>query len=428
MTRQRIVIIGAGFSGVSVASALLEREPAGSLKIDVLEREARGNCDRFELVRALRGEMEPELLQRPAPAWFADRGIDYHPGADVHLVDRVRRRVHSAGLALPYDKLIFANGSSPYLPSIKGLVRADGSLHHGVFKFHTLADVEALSGASVWARRAAVLGGGPVGLEIAEALARRGIEVHVFHSGQRLMRGQLDEAAAGLVKNKLTALGVQVHFGARVTALEGQHALEQLVLSDGQRFACDIMVLSAGLQPNTWLAFQCGLSVERGILVEGRMRSLDDFDVHALGECAQWRGSIQALPQQISDQAQVIADHITTRHSERRYVGLRRAALYQVLGLNMSTLGNPDVRETDDVVQLGEPSRDRYKKVVLRNGHLVSAILLGDVRQANNLAELYASNARLTREAQHQLFALSVPSGARLSQPPSSLSKSGTSG
>jgi nitrite reductase (NADH) large subunit len=414
----RVVIIGAGLSGVSVASALLERAPAGKLKIDVLEREPRGNCDRFELLRALRGEMTPEQLLRPAPAWFTDRGIDYHPGAEVHLVDRVRRRVYSDGLSLPYDKLIFANRSSPYLPSIQGLVQSDGSLHRGVFKLHTLQDVEALGGATRWARRVAVLGGGPVGLEIAEALARRGVEVHVFHTGQRLMNGQLDEAAAGFLKTKLTASGVQLHFGARVTALRGDQTLTGMQLSDGALFDCDAVVLAAGLQPNTWLAFQCGLSVERGIEVEGRMRSLDDFDVHALGECAQWRGSIQALPQQIAEQAQVIAEHLTTRHSQRRYLGSRGGAFYQVLGLNLSTLGSPEARDTDDVVQLGEPSRNRYKKVVLREGRVVSAILLGDIRQAGNLAELYASNARLTREAQHQLFALSMPSGARLSQPP----------
>jgi nitrite reductase (NADH) large subunit len=406
---ERIVIIGGGFAGVSVAKALLAKAEPGALRIELLEREPGGACDRFELLRALRGETRGPDGARVDPAWLVERGVHYHPGAPVHLIDRFRRVVQAEGMALPYDRLVLATGSSPYLPSIHGLLQTDGSLHPRLFTLHTLRDGELANRAIDSAKRVAVLGGGRFGIEVTEALCRRGLAVHLFQLGSRLMSAQLDQAAAALLKSMLEAVGAQVQLGARACGVEPRSHGLTLLFRDGDRFECDVALLAAGTQPNTWLAYQCGLAVERGVVVESRMRSLDDFNVYALGECAQWRGAVHALPEQIVDQAQVIAEHITSAHSQRRYRGFRQAALYQVLGLNLTTLGRPESRDHEDVVQLQEPSRSRYKKMVLCDGRLVGAILMGDVRQAANLSRLYDSNARLSREAQHRLFDLMVP-------------------
>jgi nitrite reductase (NADH) large subunit len=409
MVAERIVIIGGGFAGVSVAKALLARAGPGALRIALLEREPGGACDRFELLRVLRGEAYLPDSARFEPAGLVERGVHYHAGAPVHLIDRFRRVVQADGMAVPYDRLVLATGSSPYLPSIHGLLQADGSLHPRVFTLHTSRDGELANRALDGAKRVAVLGGGRFGIEVVEALCRRGLDVHLFQLGTRLMNGQLDQAAAALLKSKLEAVGAQVQLGACASAVEPRSQGLTLLFRDGKRFECDVALLAAGTQPDTWLAYQCGLAVERGVVVESRMRSLDDFNIHALGECAQWRGVVHALPEQIVDQAQVIAEHIVSSHSQRRYRGFRQAALYQVMGLNLTTLGRPESRDDEDVVQLQEPSRSRYKKMVLRDGRLVGAILMGDVRQAANLSRLYDSNARLPREVQHRLFDLVVP-------------------
>jgi nitrite reductase (NADH) large subunit len=429
MTALRIVVVGGGFAGASVARALVERAAPGALRIDLLEREPGGACDRFELLRALRGEVPVSSRPRFDPSWLVERGLSYHVGTTVHLIDRPRRVVQATGMALPYDRLILATGCSPYLPSIRGLLRADGSLPPRIFTLHTLRDGEAASVALASARRVAVLGGGAFGIEVVEALCRRGLEVHLFQLGARLMSSELDDAAASLLQAKLAAAGAEVHLQARAVALESRPSSLALGFRDGSELEFDVVLLAAGVQPDTWLAYQCGLSVERGIVVEGRLRSLDDFSVHALGECAQWRGRVYALPEQIAEQAQVIAEHILDPHSPRRYHGLRQAALYQVMGMNVTTLGRPEARLDEDVVQLQEPSRSRYKKVVLRDGRLVGAILIGDVRHASSLSRLYDSNARLPREAQHRLFDLAVPADQRESVlPPPSPSKSDDEG
>jgi nitrite reductase (NADH) large subunit len=182
-----------------------------------------------------------------------------------------------------------------------------------------------------------------------------------------------------------------------------------LSLSDGAEVECDLVVLAAGYQPETWLAFQSGLSVERAIVVDGQLRSIDDPGAYALGECAQWRASIHGTPEQIAQQAEVIAEHLTVRHSERRYLGLRQPSLYRVLGLPLATMGAPETHDGDDVAQLSEPGRARYKKVVMHSGRLVSAILLGDLRHIDRLRRLYMASAPLSPEEQARLFDLSIP-------------------
>jgi nitrite reductase (NADH) large subunit len=409
MAKQRVVVIGSGLAGASVVQALLARPEAHELRIDLLGAEPQGAFDRGELSRLLVDASAS--IVRFEPEWFRERGVAFHAGARARLVDRPRRQVHADGVTLAYDKVVFATGSVPYLPGIRNLLLDAGRLHPGVFTFRSIADCLHLQAALSRARRVAVLGGGPMGLEVASALSQRGVEVHLLHSSQRLMSGQLDDAAARILKAEMEALGTEVHLGKRVVAVLGDGSLTGLSLSDGSTLACDAVVIAAGFQPETWLAFQCGLTVERAIVVDGQRRSIDDSNAYALGECAQWRASIHGTREQIAEQAEVIAEHLTTRSSQRRYLGTRQASLFQVLGMPLATMGAPESRDGDDVAQLSEPGRSRYKKVVMHSGRLVSAILLGDLRQAESLNKLYTKSTPLTAEEQSRLFDLWVPGG-----------------
>ncbi len=409
MAKERIVVVGCGLSGASVVDALLSRAEPDAFKIDVLSSETHGAYDRFDLPKVLDGSAAPADIIRYDRAWFEERGVPLHSGCSARFVDRFRRHVQADGLVLPYDKLVLATGSTAYLPAIFNLLRADGNLHHGAFTFRTLSDCHALGAAVSTMRKVAILGGGPLGVELSRALARRGAEVHVFHVGKRLMRGQLDDSGASILKAELQALGAHVHFGLRATRLLGDGQLRGVGFSDGTSFDCDAVVVAAGFQPDTWLGFQCGLTVERGIMVDSHMRSVDDLNVYALGECAQWRASIHGSPPQIAEQAQVIADHLVSRYSEHRYLGQRSALKYELAGLELCTMGAPESSDGDDVALLFGPGRARYKKVVVRHGRLVSAILIGDLRQASSLGRLYSASTPLTPDAQNRLFDLCVP-------------------
>jgi nitrite reductase (NADH) large subunit len=419
VAKERVVIIGGGLAGASVVRAIRARADASTLKVDLLSTEAQGAYDRFDLPEVLDGRRRATDIIRYDAAWFASQAVQLHERTQARYIDRYRRQVHADELRLPYDKLVLATGSSAYLPSIQNLLLKDGQLHHGAFTFRTLADVSALDAALSTMRRVVVLGGGPLGLSLVAALRRRNAEVTLLHVGPRLMSGQLDEQGSRLLRRAVEALGATVHFGRRARALLGDGQLRGLSFHDGSELECDAVVLATGFQPDTWLGFQCGLSVERGIAVDGNLRSPDDSHVYALGECAQWRASIHGAPEQIAEQAEVIAEHVTQRHAERRYLGVRTVSRFRLAGLELASLGCPVSEDGDDVAQLYEPGRARYKKVVVRKGRLVSAILLGDLRQAVRLGRLYDSAAPLSADTQAQLFDLSLPASSDAEDDPS---------
>lgn len=403
MAKERVVVIGGGLAGANVARAIRARRDPSEVKVDVLSSEGQGAYDRFELPQVLEGRRSERELLRYDAAWFEASGVALHVRKQARYVDRYRRQVHADDFALPYDKLVLATGGTAYLPPIFNLLLKDGKLHHGAFTFRTLADCRLLDAALTTMRRVVVVGGGPLGSSLVTALARRGAEVTLLQLAPRLMRGQLDEAASYLLRRELEALGAKVVFGRRVRRLLGDGQLRGLGFQDGGELECDAVVLAAGCQPDTWLAYQCGLSVERGIAVDGNLRSPDDLNVYALGECAQWRSSIHGAPAQLVEQAEVIAEHVAHRGSERRYMGLRTPSRFEVAGIELASMGSPHSEEGDDVAQLSEPRLLRYKRIVLRRGRLVSAILLGDLRKVTSLSRWFDSAAPLTPEAQTEL-------------------------
>jgi nitrite reductase (NADH) large subunit len=233
----------------------------------------------------------------------------------------VRTVYGSDGAAEHYDKLVFATGSSPYFPPLMNLFDANGQRLAGVTGFRTLADCSAITALAAESRRVAVIGGGLPALEAARGLAGNGREVHLIHSGSQLMNPLLDEYAGQVVERLVERAGIQVHLNRAVRSLIGQRRVSGLVLSDGSSMDCELVVLSTGLIPNTWLAYQCGLTVERGIAVDNQLRSLDDSNVYALGECAQIRDRVHGSKDAIVEQARVVAAQLLGSDSSARYHG-----------------------------------------------------------------------------------------------------------
>jgi nitrite reductase (NADH) large subunit len=227
----------------------------------------------------------------------------------------------------------------------------------------------------------------------------------LIHNGSRLMSQQLDEYVGENLRRLVENAGIRVHLNRTVRALTGQRRVSGLVLSDGEVVNCELVVVSVGLIPNTWLAYQCGLTVERGIAVDNRLCALDDSHVHALGECAQLRDRIHGSEDAIVAQAQVIAEQLTKHDSSARYRG-QSGMCMTVMGMNVATIGNIHAADAQDtIIESREPARGQYRKIVVRDRRVVGAVLMGDLSAFEALRAAFESNARLADSELTELLA-----------------------
>ena len=406
MPRQRLVVIGNGMAGARVVEEVLARGGAERFKIAIFSDEANGSYDRMQLADVMNGSRDASEIVLHSSAWYRENQIQLNGEQRALLVSRPARTVYGqGGVAEPYDQLVFATGSSPYFPPLENLFDASGERLSGVTGFRTLADCSAIATLAAESRHVAVIGGGLLALEAARGLAGRGCEVHVIHSGAQLMNQHLDEYAGHIVQRLVERAGIHVHLQRTVRALSGQRRVNGVVLCDGTVMDCELVVVSAGLIPNTWLAFQCGLTVERGIAVDHRLRSLDDRKIHALGECAQLRDRVHGSKEAITEQARVIAEQLVGSDSNAFYRGQCGVTL-KVMGLSVAAIGNVHAATAQDqIAEQRDPARNQYKKVVLRDRRVLGAILLGDVSAFSVLSRAFESNARLSDVELAQLLA-----------------------
>ena len=406
MPKQRLVVIGNGMAGARLVEEVLARGGAEQFEIAIFSDEANGSYDRMRLADVMNGSQDArEILLRDF-AWYKDHGIQLNAGQRALIVSRAARTVYgSTGTAEPYDQLVFATGSSTYFPPLQNLFHVDGHRLAGITEFRTLADCATISALASESRRVVVIGGGPLALEAARGLVGSNREVHLIHSGSQLVSELLDEHAGEIVLRLVENAGIRVHLNRAVRALIGERRVGGVVLSDGAVMDCELIVVSAGLIPNTWLAYQCGLTVERGISVDNRLCSLDDRRVHALGECAQLRDRVHGSEDAIVVQARVIAAQLVEGDSSAHYRAPSGVCM-RVMGTNVAAIGNISAIEAQDqLATFHEPTRGQYRKLVLRDRRLVGALLLGDVSALPTLTAAFESNARLSELELKELFA-----------------------
>jgi nitrite reductase (NADH) large subunit len=291
---------------------------------------------------------------------------------------------------------------------MEGFSGATGGFKSGVFVFRTLDDCAGMIGYAARVGTAAVIGGGLLGLEAARGLLARGLQVHVVHLRTHLMEQQLDPPAGDLLKQTLEKMGVQIHLEKETAAILGDDQVAGLVFRDGSALSCGMVVVSAGIRPNAGLAGQCGLAVERGIVVTDELRAITDPDVYAVGECAQHRGKLYGLVAPLWEQASVLADRLTERNPAAVYTGSRVSTKLKVMGIELAVMGDAEPSHPgDEVVTYMEPSRGIYKKLVVRSGRLGGAILLGDGSSAPSLLQTFDRESPLPERRAELLF----PSG-----------------
>ena len=383
--KQRLVVIGNGMAGAKFVQELLARDGGKQFDIVVFGEERYGNYNRILLSSVVAGSHEPKDILLNSIAWYAENGVTLHAGLRVECIDREQKIVRSAGgIQEPYDKLVFATGSRPFVPPIGGLPGI------GVFTFRTLDDAFQIMEHAAQARKVFVVGGGLLGLEAARGLLNRGLEVHVIELMPYPMSIQLDPAAGAVLRSTLEKMGIQFHLGKSITSAIGAIKIEGVTLSDKTTESCDMLVISAGIRPNVEIAKQAGLAVERGILVGDDLACVNDSSVFAVGECMQHRGQTYGLVTPGSEQAKVLADRLSGAKPLAAYTGSNISTTLKVMGVDLAVLGDKEPKgDTDLVFTYSDAQHGIYKKVILREGLLAGAILLGDCTAAPRLLRTF---------------------------------------
>jgi nitrite reductase (NADH) large subunit len=406
-------------AGARLVEDLLTRGGGSQFEIVMFGDEPYGNYNRILLSGVLAGTHHaPDIFINPL-AWYEENNITLHAGVRVERIDRAARQVISAGgIIEDYDKLVIATGSSAFVPPVEGLCRSEeennsasfnsqSAFKDGVFVFRTLDDCDGMAKYAESAQRAVVIGGGLLGLEAAHGLLNRGLETHVVHLMNHLMEVQLDNQAGRMLRRAMEQMGVTVHLEKQTTAILGNGHVTGLQFSDGSTLDCDMVVISAGIRPNAQLAREAGLKVERGIVVDDAMTT-DDPNIFAVGECAQHRGVTYGLVAPLWEQTAVLADRLSGRRPQASYTGSKLSTKLKVMGVDLAVMGQKEAEHDDDeIVQYSEPSRGVYQKLIVREGRLAGAMLLGDTSAAAGLLQAFDRAAPLPDNRSEMLFALS---------------------
>lgn len=395
-----VLVVGNGMAGARVAQEVHRRGG----HVTVLGAESAPAYNRVLLSDVLAGR------RRAADTALTGPPVPRHLGVRVVDIDRAARTVSCidsdrASSAFAYDHLVLATGSEPVVPPVHGIAGPDGTLLPGVFVFRTLADCAAIADAVGRARRAVVVGGGLLGLEAARGLLGHGLAVEIVHGGAYLLDAQLDPLGGAVLRRAVHALGVGVQLGAVATAVTGTRSVTGVTLADGRHVAGDLVVLACGVRPRTDLARRAGLEVERGIVVDDRLRTCD-ADISAVGECVQHRGAVYGLVAPAWEQAAVLAEVLAGRPAA--YTGSRPVARLKALDLDVAAMGEvtPELADTGEgleVVQYADPARHVYSKLVLRDEVLVGAVLLGDLSPVGRVTQAFDRRSRV-RDPRTLLF------------------------
>jgi len=382
--RERLVIVGSGMASGRMLEHLCAAAP-DAFDVTLFGAEPHGNYNRIMLSPVLAGEENFGDIVTHDTDWYAKRKIACRFRETVTKIDRERKVVLSRNGETPYDKLVIATGSVPFVLPIAG------KDFPGVVAFRDHNDVQAmLAAAEKPGANAVVIGGGLLGLEAAAALKKRGMNVVVLHLMGHLMELQLDPMAGGYLQQELEQRGIKIHFRAQTKAILGNERVEAVLLDDGTLYPADLVVMAAGIRPEVRIARDAALYVERGIVVDDGMRTSDP-DILALGECAEHRDRCYGFVEPLYEMAAVAAQ--TLLGKEARFQPAKTATNLKVTGVHVFSAGDFTGAENCEPILLSDPSGGIYKKFVLRDDKLIGTVLFGDTADGAWYLDLIRSGA-----------------------------------
>ena len=384
---QRIVVIGNGMVGHRFCERVAELDPSRRPSLCVFGEEPRPAYDRVHLSEFFSGRGAEEL-SLTTREWYAERGFELHLGQEITEIDLGQHRVKTrGGMAAPYDHLVLATGSTPFVPPIPGVDLT------GVFVYRTIDDLAEIRAYAQGARRAAVIGGGLLGLEAAKAIVDLGLEAHVIEFAPRLMPRQVDDAGGDILRAHIEALGVSVHVGTGTQAIFGERRVERLALDDGTELEVDLVIVSAGIRPRDELARSAGLVVgERGGIQVDDTLTTSDASVHAIGECALHDGMVYGLVAPGYEMSDVLARRLCEGDEEAHFQGADLSTQLKVMGVSVGSFGDCFAENAADAKELVsvDPVGGSYRKLVVdaAGERVLGGILVGETRDFPLLASL----------------------------------------
>jgi nitrite reductase (NADH) large subunit len=395
----KLVMVGNGMAGVRALEELLRIAP-DLYEITVFGAEPHPNYNRILLSPVLSGEQTLDQIVLNPLDWYQRNGIRLHLGRAVASVDRARRLVTADdGTTARYDRLLLATGSNPVMLPVPG------SDLGGVLSYRDIADTRAMIEAAHCGGRAVVIGGGLLGLEAANGLMLRGMQVTVVHLMPWLMERQLDPTAGAMLQQSLERRGLRFALNAHTGALLGgpDGRVRAVQLKDGTELEAGLVVMAVGIRPNTALAERMGLHCERGIVVTDTLQTVTDPRVYAVGECVSHRGVAYGLVAPLFEQGKVCANHLA-HFGIGRYRGSQVSTKLKVTGIDLFSAGDFQGGDGCEEITLADPTAGVYKKLVLRDDRLVGACLYGDTVQGNWYFKLLREGRKVTDLRDHLMF------------------------
>jgi nitrite reductase (NADH) large subunit len=416
--KRKLIVIGNGMAGMKVVEDLLQIAPS-AYEITVFGAEPHPNYNRILLSPVLAGEKTVKDIVLNSFEWYQEKGVKLHVDDPIVAIDRRRRTVTSqSGTVVSYDRLLLATGSNPIVLPVPG------NDLPGVVTFRDLQDVDQMLVAARTHKKAVVIGGGLLGLEAANGLLKQGMDVTVVHLLDTLMERQLDRAAASMLRESLEKRGLKFVMPAKTVAILGEQRtagtlseqrtadggrceesataplapapspqppageaplapassdrVRAIRLEDGTEIEADLVVMAAGIRPNTELAKAVGLRCDRGVLVNDTMQTFDP-SIYAVGECVQHRNSTYGLIAPLFEQANVCATHLA-EFGIGRYTGSLISTQLKVTGIDLFSAGDFLGGPTSEALVLRDAKRGIYKRIVIEKNQVRGAVLYGDVK------------------------------------------------
>jgi nitrite reductase (NADH) large subunit len=384
-----VVIVGNGVAGITAARIIKEKNPEA--RVSIYTDESYPYYPRPRLYDVLSGEAEPREIYMFSEKWYDERGIKVYLNKKVSSIDIDKKELLLKDQSrVNYDKLLLANGGHSFIPPINGVDKT------GVFTLRSIKDALIIREFTKKSEKTIVIGGGLLGLEFAASLRKLGQQVEVVEIFPRLLPRQLDEDGAAILKNRIASRGIDIVLGVKTVEILGNDSVSGILLDNGETVSGNLVLLCAGMRPNTQLALEAGIKVNRGVVVDGYLRTSAE-DVYAVGDVAEFEGRVYGIIPSALEQARIAATNMLDEE-QMVYTGTIPSNTLDIVDIDLTSMGivNPEEDKYEEVKK-ADNEKGIYKKLVLDQGKIVGAILLGTKKGLTAIKRLITQETDITK-------------------------------